>query len=530
MRASLITIATLVLLLTPAALATSAVRGDLVFGHGGSATGHAVTSADAGLLDLAPSLRLGGTLVAHARAAHGYVVTTSRTRVAQGPASQDVPENDTVSLLSGNVTFSGCRDGCELVVYPEGHGALSVSGASARLPALTALPLVFAVNALQEGTPDNYYYEAPAGSYLVPFGAAAGPGLSSATARATGQIEVMAYGVQVTLRNDTGGEASFDTGRFTTPVLGPAGTQTLAQKETERFLVLDLDGSDVQVPNAAGSLLAPTLRVALDGALAAPSTSGWMEVDGHRYVLDKDALKLEGTLTFDPRRPDPPESLKEAGALNAVAGTFSGQARVASVGGVAIPLRPEPTTPAQAAAGISLLAFAALAIFLARHALAAPFYSRINHATVLANENRQRILALLSARPGLTATEVAREAGLARVVAQHHLRMLVVHKMLVARPHGRSVAFAPPERVNEGAATDAGWLLRDASRARIAQALASAPAPQTQMQLAGLTGLSRRLVAHHLQRMESAGLVRREPGMPQRYVAGPALQTTPAAS
>ena len=45
------------------------------------------------------------------------------------------------------------------------------------------LPLVFSVNALQPGTPDNYYYEAPAGSYLVPFGAATGPGLSSATAR-----------------------------------------------------------------------------------------------------------------------------------------------------------------------------------------------------------------------------------------------------------------------------------------------------------------------------------------------------------
>ncbi|HEX2022293.1 MAG TPA: helix-turn-helix domain-containing protein, partial [Candidatus Thermoplasmatota archaeon] len=151
-----------------------------------------------------------------------------------------------------------------------------------------------------------------------------------------------------------------------------------------------------------------------------------------------------------------------------------------------------------------------------------PLYTRIDPARVLANPNRARIHEMARASPGIAASDIVRATGCARVVVDHHLRMLVAHGHLVARRGRKRIAYFPGDRApdtSSHARTDA---LTDATRRRVACAVLEEPG-LSQQEIADRLGLRPRLVSHHLRRLQEASLVEGQGSMPRRYRSSPLL-------
>lgn len=198
-------------------------------------------------------------------------------------------------------------------------------------------------------------------------------------------------------------------------------------------------------------------------------------------------------------------------------GALRGSATLVLVAGSRVAEARTDLAPYYAGAAVAALLLAALAYL--QHVAWAPLYSRISRSRVLANPNRLAVYEAIRARPGMNPSDLSREVGLARVVVQHHLRMLAAHQLVTSRASGRQLAYFAPEDLPSVGELEAQETLRDPTRRRIADELRGAPGGLTQAELTERTGIPQRLVSYHLAKLQEKGLAEGDRGFPQRYRA-----------
>lgn len=119
---------------------------------------------------------------------------------------------------------------------------------------------------------------------------------------------------------------------------------------------------------------------------------------------------------------------------------------------------------------------------------------------------REAILSHIQAEPGLTLSELRKKARLGWGVIYHHLGGLERDGLVRSERRGRyRLLFA----VGATAPRERGASLRGKARHSIAHAVATV-GPTTTDHLIGATGLTRRVVYHHLKALRDAGLVERD--------------------
>lgn len=185
-----------------------------------------------------------------------------------------------------------------------------------------------------------------------------------------------------------------------------------------------------------------------------------------------------------------------------------------TAGGVTQPLHPVSFVDGTAGfAGLSLVALGLLlrlgaALKSGAHLpLAAALYAKVTRDRSLDSERRQHLAALVAADPGVALAEVAREAGLHRTVAYHHLDTLRRNGLLQEIRLGRTRHYVP-EGIGRSAATYAAALHHQAWR-EVLEAIQAEPGLD-------LTTLAHRVDRHKsrasrvVRRLSDYGLVRRE--------------------
>lgn len=502
------------LLLAPLVQAATPVAGEASFSSDALLEGPARVEASEGALDLSGPLARGGTLALSWGAARGHLVSTDWT-VAFDPLGTDYNVEDRVDdkpldLAAATLVGLDCAGTCQLLVLAErGGGALALSGEARGAFRWLAEPRAYWSQWQRERT---FLREYGAGTLL-----AGGPGLPLAGARAEahGRLGLFFQNATLVMQTEDGAHVRLDaTTRRETVARLPGGARV--DDVVGRFAFLELEDAQVAMgPDEETQLLAPRLRVALDGgALRADRAEGRVVSGGREVVLSGDPLDVEGVLALDAAAPRGRASvgLLDQPRLHA---TFQGDATRVRAGAV----RVEDAAPAfaspEAGAAVGLALLATLPWWLPR-LLVAPLYSRIRRGSVLENENRARLHRLIGDAPGLTPACLARRLGLARVVVRHHLRMLESHRLVACRMDGRKRRYVLPDA---GPAADAALLalLRDGPRRKVAEALAASPVPLTQQQIAALTGYSPRLVSYHLARLADLGVLHREGARPSAY-------------
>ena len=190
---------------------------------------------------------------------------------------------------------------------------------------------------------------------------------------------------------------------------------------------------------------------------------------------------------------------------------MDGDASRVVLGGAAIVAA---SPPARTAVEVGLVGLALALLWRLGGHLWLPLYSRIAPSRVLENPNRAAILDLVATTPGMDIARVHRAMRLTRVVAIHHLRVLESHGLVVSRRTGRSRSYFPAGDRTPPARAAA---LLDETRARVLAAVRERAL--TQNEISDATGLARRLVAYHLARLRSVGLVEGDGARPKRYAA-----------
>lgn len=152
------------------------------------------------------------------------------------------------------------------------------------------------------------------------------------------------------------------------------------------------------------------------------------------------------------------------------------------------PARWEPAASAAAAAGLAI-------------ALLAPLlYHRLRGKALLSGQ-RAEILALLQARPGLAAADIARRLTLDPTTVIYHLRILAREKLVAADGRHYFAAGSVP------APEDRARLLAIESAGSVLEAVRASPGA-SKTALAAQLAIARPTLTHHLARLEAAGLVR----------------------
>lgn len=327
-----------------------------------------------------------------------------------------------------------------------------------------------------------------------------------------GTFGLVLWNVEGTLETD-GGAEEFRTGTSYVSDEGPTGALGFAVRTS--YVVLTLEDAGLAPSEGSADLLAPAMSVALDGALRSADATGFVRVGYERHELDDDPLEIDGTT--DPSLEGTRSDLLgvEAPLRSGLAVSLRGEGRAVSIDGAPVsPALPALSQPTTLAIGGALLAVAG----------GIALYSRITRASLFENANRRQIYDLITRRPGLCATEIAREVELARVVVQHHLRVLARQRMVVERESAGSTLLFASERTPTGDQLAMHAMLRNSTRREIALRIARTPIGATQRQLAQDLGISQRLVSYHLSELAQAGLVTASPGKAQVYRPSPQLE------
>jgi DNA-binding transcriptional ArsR family regulator len=159
----------------------------------------------------------------------------------------------------------------------------------------------------------------------------------------------------------------------------------------------------------------------------------------------------------------------------------------------------------QAAWTVALAAFA-WAVFrpLGPLGAAVGLFSRLDRDEVLENDRRARLADAVQADPGVTLGVLCHRVGLARGVAQHHLRLLEIHGKLRRVRSGRATHFYPagPRFAPPAALAPA--------RARIIEMVRHEPGLSAR-DLAGRLGQRVQSTWEQLQRLRDAGVLAAQP-------------------
>ncbi|HWH08977.1 MAG TPA: helix-turn-helix domain-containing protein, partial [Candidatus Thermoplasmatota archaeon] len=480
---------------------TQPVAGDLRLEAPLEVAGAAVLSARDATLDATQAILAGeGWTLSWAHAEGERVEARWRSLdVGEGVREQEGWTREPLAFGPGTLERVACEAACFVLLIADGNGTLAMAGGAAgevrRTTALREYCPQFC-----GGGPGSYARRVPPG--LVHAG---GAGTPLEDARATGEGRLVVFFAHAVADVATEeGRARLSARGTERLTVGPPG-QPVWRQYTNGYVRLELHGATLATPAGTDAeMMAAAPRVAFDGAVSAASATGALTLGGERRELHHEPFAVEGAGVVD-LGPAPEAPLAERGTPARIAG----HARTVQAG--AFLLEPAPVPAPATAAALALAALALLA------ALAWPLYSRIRPNRVLAHPNRARLLGLVQARPGSSVADLARATGLARVVVQHHLRILLRHGLLRRVRTGNAQAHYPAAEAPRADEAQAFALLADATRRRLAARLAREASPLTQSEVAARVGVSRRLANHHLLRLEEAGLVRREAGRPRRY-------------
>lgn len=130
----------------------------------------------------------------------------------------------------------------------------------------------------------------------------------------------------------------------------------------------------------------------------------------------------------------------------------------------------------------------------------AGLYSRIERRTVLDHASRDRLAAVVAARPGVTLAELTRELALHSAAVVHHARTLERNHVIASRREGARRRFYPVgARLPPMPAPDA----LTPAEARLLALLESGP--RSQSELARDLGVSRQAVHQHVKALSKKG-------------------------
>lgn len=154
------------------------------------------------------------------------------------------------------------------------------------------------------------------------------------------------------------------------------------------------------------------------------------------------------------------------------------------------------------------LAVAALAVvvWLVKHGGVAALYSRFAGAEVLRHRERERALALLRERPGLSVQEMADALGISWSTAAYHLGVLEREGMVAAAKGHRHRRYV---LVGTGVSREEVHVASHPTASALLMHIASAPGV-SQSRLSELAGITPSTASWHLKRLAEAGLVRVE--------------------
>lgn len=438
---------------------------------------------------------------------------------AQGVYVQRTSGRDNRSFEAGASTLQdiACEGPCRVLLFtmPSHPGRVRLEGEADGPLRWLDEPEEQYAGVAAEGAPDSFLYRASDG-WLVARSEPAPDALALTAARpgAEGTVGILLWNATATLVDEEGAH-ELRTGRSILDEPGPAGVST-GRRVRESFLVLVFHAASLEVaPGAPVRLVASSWDVELEGRILAASAFGALQVDGRRHELSGESLRLDGVFSLASGSRSA-LAIPAGGSMGdrSAEARLDGTARAVSVGGQAFSSPVVDPAPALVAgAGLAAL----LAAWLAFGRGLFPLYMRVDRASVLRNPNRASIVETVRAEPGINATQLAKRLGLARVVVQHHIRMLEAHQHLASRLVGARRGYFVPEHAcaREGARERV--LLRDATRRAIAGLVAASPTPVSQRDIVQATGLPQRVVSYHLVVLEKEGLVETIGSMPRRY-------------
>lgn len=516
-------LAALALALVPGAQAMG-LSADVRFSRGLALQGDVEVSSARGVLDLAPGAVPADGFSLRFSHAEGYVVT--RERDYAGTPSTNVflgtrdPRNATFALPGGTLEGLSCGSvECAILVYAAGDdAALSMSGRARGALEATREDRAYFKGIGDGPAEDSFYYRVEPGAILAsprPVPGLPATILAEAQSRATGMLELFLLDASTTWVSEAGAENVSAHATWGTRE-GPGGVPLGLVRE-EPFVVLRLHGAELILPAGSGAAFyAPQPLVEVAGLLRASEAQGVLVLDGRAHALAGASLEAWGRMQLAPA--------SAVGLLGALPVSFLpvdaplwGEASRVVVGGRALEGAPAP--PVAATTVVTALSLAGLLAAVVCVKLAGvPFYMRVTRGSLLRNDNRRRLYEEVRARPGVAVAELMRETGLNEIVVRHHLRMLEAHRYVTLRGQGRLRGYFASDASADPEATYAHLVLKDATRRRLAELLAASSMPLTQSDLAERAGVSRRLVSHHLARLEEAGLVEGSGGMPRGYV------------
>lgn len=460
-------------------------------------------------------------------AARGYVVTREREEIAlpdgsflQRGASS---ENRTLRYGAGALSSVHCEGACLVSVVTTGVGTLRAQGEGAWAPRRLASPEIVYAGVASPSASDAFYFEAPAG--WLELGEGAGP---TASASGEGALLLVLWNATATLRHGEGVER-IRTGNEATPLRGPASV-VIGRRIEETFLVLRVEEARLASdPGAPFRLVGASFDGRFGGAWSSPHAEGWLRLGATNRTLAGESIRLEGEL--DVRLGSEATGLGMGGAPFQAPGMrarFDGSVTSLAVAGASWVA--SPGAPPDPLLGSSLGLLFATAAFLLFRFSTVPLYMRIEASTVLDNPNRIRLLDAIREAPGSNVSQLSRRLALARVVVQHHLRMLEAHRQVVVRQEGRRTGYFLPQHACASDQARALVLLQDGTRRAVVESLASCDAPLSQRDLAARTGLPQRVLSYHLVLLERQRLVEASGSMPRRYrLADAALAPIPDA-
>ncbi|HUR69225.1 MAG TPA: ArsR family transcriptional regulator [Candidatus Thermoplasmatota archaeon] len=490
----------LALVLAAPLAAASSVRGELRFPQGADLDGAIAYEATEGALDLS---------AAHPRLsferAEGWRVT--RTWEYVGPpgapqvtANAQSPRNVTLVLAGGTLDALECAPvECRAVLIAGDGGAIGLAGAQDGPMRWRADDDAF-WSGFNESGAQNFHYPMRAG-WL----AASTRDLGEVRPSASGALTLFLVNASMT----SGGDTVDAMPREEAVMSGPLA---IGQRTSITFVVLHIEGAKLLEAPGEAALFAPAPGVSVDGTLLAAAAEGRLVVAGQARELRGETLRLDGTVALAPQT----EGLSLAGARplgSALASRVSGDAdvRIAGATVAGFGTRTAPLVIATSAA-------IALAI-----ALGFALYTRLERGSLMENPRRALVHDTLKRLPGSTVADLVRATKITEVVVRHHLRMLEDHQLVVVRGEGKLRAYFALDGATSAAAMLLHVALKDPTRRRVAQAVASAATPASQRDLVAQLGLSQRLVSYHLTKLEEQGLVSGSGAMPRRYVPAPAL-------
>ena len=512
----------LALLLLPVASAAP-LTGSVREVNGGALDGTVSLVTGDGVLDLSPGIQAGAGLRLGIEGGEGQRVGYS-TRVLPMASYQDVPRPPQhLSLGEGTLTSFTCPTECIVTLLADGDGTVGVEQAAHGRLAQLGKARSFCGPACGS-TGADFQRVVPAGA--LTWSTAGGAASGAPTLRAEGSLLLLLRNATA-IHEDAAGRRTLLDARATRENESPGG---LAYDQVERYILLRVSVTGIEANGPIDAqLYAPSMDVAVGGTFEASRASGELDFAGNRTAFEAQPLRIDGDLR-----------LAASGSARALAvpaqpddwrADVEGDASLLRIGDATVTAPRAPATLARGAAAVGVLALLAALLAIAVPHLF-PLYSRIEASTVLANPNRAQVHALLRDSPGLSLADLTARSGLARVVVRHHLRMLEAHSLVVARSDGRLRRFYPATEAPTHSGFRARVALEDATRRRLAMELGASGGEATQRLLVERTGLSQRLVSHHLRRLQAEGLVEAQ-GFPRRYAPTAellALLQSPAAA